>query len=192
MKLLLFLAFINLKLYSALEKSNLESNSENTITNTNYALIKKKCLLLNAEKKKLCEEMIMKNELLSQSRTKVKFKVEAILYPNENNNTNHANEIFHWKMPINTCKNEDCEFCCLRTNRCGTQEQCENSKYYITYVNYTFLGLIVILTLCLIIKCFQVDSYPDQQREDKIDNNDLKELINMFSIIRNNRKKLIS
>jgi hypothetical protein len=44
----------------------------------------------------------------------------------------------------------------------------------------------------LVIKFYYTDAQPDQMGNEKIDNTDLSELISMFSIIRNNRKKLIT
>lgn len=161
-------------------------------------IITKECEALSNQSKVLCENTIRKKfeSQFHKTQTKTKYRVEAILFSSsgENNQTESTqkNDLFNFAMPINTCKNEDCEFCCLSTNRCGTRKQCENSKYYIKFVNWIFFGLIFTLFLALVIKCFQIDSYPDQQNSEKIENADLNELISMFGIIRNNRKKLIS
>jgi len=144
-----------------------------------------------------CKEMIKAQSEAAMSLStsvKTKSRVEAIFY-NSDNKTNSAiqkNDLFNFAMPINTCRNEDCEFCCLSTNRCGSKKQCVNSKYYIKYIHLCFISLFLLLLLCLIIKCIQTDAFPDQKHEEKINNNDLNELINMFGVIRNNRKKLLS
>lgn len=135
------------------------------------------------------------NTFETNFKTKTKSRVVAVFYDqqgNETTPTTQKGDLFNLAMPINTCRNEDCEFCCLSTNRCGTKKQCANSKYYIQYVHGIFFSLCFILITALIIKCIRTDSYPDQMNSEKIDNADLNELINMFSIIRNNRKKLIS
>jgi hypothetical protein len=152
------------------------------------------CEKMNDKNQALCEEL-MKTKLNFESEVKFKSRITAVFYDPENNKTNTPkpkSDLFNLAMPINTCRNEDCEFCCLSTNRCGTNKQCTNSKYYIKYIHGFFLFLCSILFICLLIKCFQTDSYPDQMNSEKIENNDLNELISMFSIIRNNRKKLIS
>jgi hypothetical protein len=124
----------------------------------------------------------------NKSQNKVRYRVQAV-YSNSNQ-SEPKQEVFSIKMPINTCKPEDCEFCCLSTNKCGTKRQCENSKYYIQYVNYIFFTLIAILILAFIIKWNQIDPYPEQSSFEKIEN--MNDLINMFGIVRNNRKKLIT
>src|SRR5687768_11815888 len=91
--------------------------------------MEKECSHLKSEHKKICEQSFK-----AKIKIKMRSTVEAVVYsPSENRNTNNTtdkpNEIFHLKVPINTCKVEDCEFCCLSTNRCGTKEQCDNSKY---------------------------------------------------------------
>jgi sensor c-di-GMP phosphodiesterase-like protein len=178
------------------------------------AYLQKECEMFTNENISLCEKfrklkLESESQLNSQnsiqvkytltSKTKTKSRITATSYvSNFNNDTstesasNAKNELFNFAMPINTCKSEDCEFCCLSTNRCGTKKQCANSKYYIKYVHGIFFTLCLILFATLIFKCYQVDSFPDQMSNEKIDNTDLSELISMFSIIRNNRKKLIT
>jgi len=167
MKFLLFLILIHIRNTSA-EK-----------TDDSFALAE--CNHLNSEK---CEK----------NQNRVKFTVEVPSTPlNETNkNENKINDIFRMKIPINTCKPEECEFCCLTTNKCGTKLQCENGKYHMNIINGIFIGLTIILVVCLIIKCFQIDSYPDQKLQDKIKEDDLKHLISIFSIVKLNRRKVLS
>jgi hypothetical protein len=140
------------------------------------------------------ERLLCENAVKERFGIKTKYRVSAVETGNQNNQTqsNVKNEIFNFALPINTCKNEDCQFCCLSNNRCGTKRQCENSKQFMKYIHIIFIILCSLLVISLIIKCYQIDSYPDQMNSEKIDNNDLNELISMFGIIRNNRKKLIS
>ena len=123
-------------------------------------------------------------------KAKVKYRVEAVYYQDANKSDNIKSEMFSLTMPINKCKKEDCEFCCLSTNRCGTKRQCENSEYFLKYINYFFIGLILLLSFAFIIKWSQIDAYPEQSNCEKIEN--MNDLINMFGIIRHNRKKLIT
>jgi hypothetical protein len=132
---------------------------------------------------KKCE----KNEVNCENR--VTYRVAAT-YANETLEYTTHDIMSLTTIPINKCKIEDCEFCCLSTNKCGTRKQCENSHYFMTYINAVFYTVVLTLVITFIMKCFQIDSYPEQLNQDKIEN--LNELINMFGIIKNNRKKLIS
>ena len=69
--------------------------------------------------------------------------------------------------------------------------QCENGKHSMDIINGIFIGLITILVMCLLIKCYQVDSYPEQKLHDKIKEEDLKHLISIFRIVKLNRKKIL-
>ncbi len=168
------LNFIYLPQYNCNE---IESEIENVL---------KECETLTNENSVICKEMNMK----FRNAAKTKFMVEAEFTSNDNSTKEHKNDFFNLALPINTCRSEDCEFCCLSTNRCGTKKQCANSKYYIWYVHAIFISLCSVLLLCLIIKCVMTNSYPDQVHEGKIPNENLNELINMFGIIRHNKKKL--
>ena len=124
----------------------------------------------------------------SEANCKVTYRVSAT-YANDTQEFTH--DLFSLTtLPINKCKVEDCDFCCLSTNKCGSKKQCENSEYFMFYINSLFYFVMGIIILSFIIKCFQIDSYPEQLNQDKIEN--LNELINMFGIIKNNRTKLIS
>lgn len=170
-------------------------------TNENISICEKfrKLKLKSESESELNSKNSSKGKYTLSEKTKLKSRITATTdVRNYNNDTsselnhNTKNELFNFAMPINTCKNEDCQFCCLSTNRCGTKKQCSNSKYYIKYVHGIFITLCLVLFSTLIFKCYQVDSLPDQMSNEKIDNTDLSELISMFSIIRNNRKKLIT
>jgi hypothetical protein len=131
------------------------------------------------------------SEKCDKALNRVKFTVEIEASKNETkkDSNNNMNDLFRLKVPLNTCIPEECEFCCLTTNKCGTKLQCENGKYHIHIINGIFIGLTTILFICLIIKCIQIDSYPDQKLQDKIKEEDLKHLISIFSIVKLNRKK---
>ncbi len=149
------------------------------------------CEKINSELNKgECDSTTFNKLYCEANKAKVKYRVEAVYSQDSNKSDNIKSEMFSFSMPINRCKKEDCEFCCLSTNRCGTIRQCENSEYFMKYINYFFLGLIVILSLAFILKWFQIDGYPEQSNTEKIEN--MNELINMFGIIRHNRKKLIT
>ena len=165
------------------EKLKFKSNSRNKV-------LLLKCQEGTITDKALCENL---NILANKSKSKTMYRVEAIMVEKDANNTKKSgkSEIFNIAIPINTCKNEDCEFCCLSNNRCGTKRQCENSLYYRKYLNGFFIFLITLLTTVFIIKCFQVDSYPDQDKDDKLKAEQLSDLISLYGITKNNRSKFI-
>jgi hypothetical protein len=145
-------------------------------------------LTINSKSFGICDlETFNKVFCENKSQNKVRYRVQAVY--SEKNETQSEN-VFSLSLPINTCKPQDCEFCCLSTNRCGTKRQCENSQHYIKYINYIFILLIATLIFAFILKWIQIDPYPEQSSSDKIEN--MNDLINMFGLVRNNRKKLIT
>lgn len=174
--------------YKAYEKFKTENM--NYKSNTRNQILLKKCIEGSISDKAFCENL---NNLSNKSTTKTMYRVEAVMVDKNSNNTKTGSksEIFNLAIPINTCKHEDCEFCCLSNNRCGTSKQCINSNYYRKYLNGFFIFLILVLLTVFIIKCFQVDSYPDQEREDKLKAEQLCDMINLYSITKNNKNKFI-
>jgi len=174
--------------YEKLEK--FKSESLNYKSNSRHQILLKKCAEGSIADKALCENL---NNLSNKYTSKTMYRVEAVLVDKNSNNTKTSgkSEIFNLAIPINTCKHEDCEFCCLSNNRCGTLKQCTNSNYYRKYLNGIFIFLIAILTIVFIIKCYQVDSYPDQDRDDKLKAEQLSDMISLYAITRNNRSKFL-
>ena len=160
-------------------KANSEADSEY------YLFMEKECETATSENFSICEKY---KKTKFQSQTKSRVVAEFTTF--ENNTA--QNDLIKFVMPVNTCKKEDCEFCCLSSNKCGTKKQCENSKYYIKFVHGIFITLIIILFTFLIVKCYRTDCYPDQSHQDKVSNKDLQNLISLYSIIRTNRAKLQS
>lgn len=174
--------------YEKLEK--FKSESLNYKSNSRHQILLKKCTEGAIADKALCENL---NNLSNKYSSKTMYRVEAVMVDKNSNNTKTSakSEIFNLAIPINTCKHEDCEFCCLSNNRCGTLKQCTNSNYYRKYLNGIFIFLITILTIVFIIKCYQVDSYPDQDRDDKLKAEQLSDMISLYAITRNNRSKFL-
>jgi hypothetical protein len=177
--LILFIFFVS---PSTCNESNVELQS----------IISKECESLTNENKFLCENLI---KAQSESKSKTKYRVEAHFFSNGSNETSsensHKYDLFNLHMPINTCKPENCEFCCLSTNRCGSKKQCENRRYFLPFFHIAFIILCVILVSTVAIKCIMVDSEPDQSNDEKIGIGDLQELINLFTLINNNKKKIV-
>jgi uncharacterized protein YpmS len=178
-------------LFESFEKfEKFKSESLNYKSNSRNQILLKKCMEGAIADKSLCENL---NNLSNKYTTKTMYRVEAIVVDKNSNSTksNAKSEIFNLAIPINTCKHEDCEFCCLSNNRCGTLKQCTNSNYYRKYLNGIFITLVTILTIVFIIKCYQVDSYPDQDRDDKLKAEQLSDMISLYAITRNNRSKFL-
>ena len=173
---------IKLENLNSFEKFQAENNVKSQ-------LLLNKCLTGTITDKSLCENL----NRLNKASTRTMYRVQAITMDLNSTNTKDfgKSEIFNLNPSINTCKNEDCEFCCLSNNRCGTKKQCVNSKYYRKIFYGIFLILTGLLSLVFIIKCFQVDSFPDQDKNDKLKAEELSSLISLYAITRNNRSKFI-
>lgn len=178
-------------LFESFEKfEKFRSESLNYKSNSRNEMLLKKCIEGAIADKALCENL---NNLSNKITSKTMYRVEAVVVDKNSNSTksNGKSEIFNLAIPINTCKHEDCEFCCLSNNRCGTLKQCTNSNYYRKYLNGIFILLVSILLIVFIIKCYQVDSYPDQDRDDKLKAEQLSDMISLYAITRNNKSKFL-
>jgi hypothetical protein len=98
-------------------------------------------------------------------------------------------KLFSFSTPLNKCHEENCQYCCLSLNFCGSKEQCENSNHTMNILKIMFFSLCTILISCLIYKIYITDSEPEHQDEDKIDDNTLNLLIGLFIQNRENRRK---
>lgn len=98
-------------------------------------------------------------------------------------------KLFSFSSPLNKCKEENCEFCCLSLNFCGSKHQCENSNTTLNILRIMFITVAVILLSFLIYKIYITDSEPEHGEEDKIDDNTLNLLIGLFIQNRDNRRK---
>ena len=98
-------------------------------------------------------------------------------------------KLFSFNSPLNKCQEENCKFCCLSLNYCGTQQQCENSNFTMNIFKFLFLSVVIILVTFLIYKIYITDAEPEHTDEDKIDDNMLSLLIGLFIQNRENRRK---
>ena len=100
-------------------------NIDNSLSNYEKYKLSKKCKNSNDS---LCKEL---NSFISRT----KYRVEAVLEESaRKNNTKTSSDLFNLAFPLNNCKAEECDFCCLSNNRCGQKKQCENSKL-VTIIN---------------------------------------------------------
>lgn len=98
-------------------------------------------------------------------------------------------KLFSFSPALNKCKEENCEFCCLSLNFCGSKQQCENSNTTMNILRILFISICVILTSFLLYKIYITDPEPEHGEEDKIDDNTLNLLIGLFIQNRDNRRK---
>ena len=128
---------------------------------------------------------------------KAKSRVEAISDEKDTNQPKsfayyskvYFRKLFSFSSPLNKCKQENCEFCCLSLNFCGSKEQCENSNVTMNILQVMFMIVCLILTSFLIYKIYITDAEPEHGEEDKIDDNTLNLLIGLFIQNRDNRRK---
>ena len=98
-------------------------------------------------------------------------------------------KVFSFNPPLNKCIEDNCEFCCLSLNFCGSKQECENSNKTMTVLKSIFISISIILISFLIYKIYITDPEPEHGEEDKIDDKTLNMLIEIFKQNRDNRRK---
>jgi hypothetical protein len=101
----------------------------------------------------------------------------------------YITRMFSFDSPVNKCVAENCEFCCLNFNFCGSREQCEQSDYTMNIFRLMFLCVCSVLITFLVYKVYMTDPEPEHTDDDKIDEKSLNMLISLFMHNRENRKK---
>jgi len=102
---------------------------------------------------------------------------------------NYFKKLFSLSNPINKCAKENCQYCCLSLNFCGSKQQCENSEKTMNLLKIMFILISVILLTFLIYKIIITDPESEHTESDKIQDGALNLLIGMFIYNRENRKK---
>jgi hypothetical protein len=93
------------------------------------------------------------------------------------------------ETPGARCVPENCDYCCLSLNHCGTKEQCESVEYTSNIFKIMFLCVCSILLSFLVYKIYITNPEPEHTDDDKIDERSLNTLIGLFMHNRDNRKK---
>ena len=92
---------------------------------------------LSEEKENISKSKIKKKSEFQTLKVKAISQVEAVTEEEESNveensfstySRKYLMKFFTFRSPANKCVKENCEFCCLSLNFCGSQEQCENSE----------------------------------------------------------------
>lgn len=133
----------------------------------------------------------------SQAKSKTYSRVEAVAVEGpdaEEKSFSYYSKVYFRKLfsfnsPLNKCDAENCEYCCLSLNFCGSKEQCQNSNYTMNILRILFFSVCGILFIFLAYKIYITDSEPEHQDEDKVDDNTLNLLIGLFIQNRENRRK---
>jgi hypothetical protein len=144
--------------------------------------------------------IIFNHKILSTQKesmsSKIKSTVNAVMASNDPENENFSyyvnryfRKVFSFNSPVNKCVEENCEFCCLSLNFCGSKEQCENSNFTQSILKIMFFSLCFLLAIFLIYKIYITDPEPEHQEEDKVEEKTLNFLIGMFIHNRENRRK---
>jgi len=131
------------------------------------------------------------------SLSKNLFTTNAVVEEVEKNPSNNfldRSKLFFRKVltydSMNQCKQENCEFCCLSLNFCGSKEQCENSKNTLNILRIIFFVVCLIIISFLLYKIYITDSRPKQEDYEKIDDKSLNILIGLFIQNKENRRKM--
>lgn len=131
---------------------------------------------------------------LYKSDTKIIENVDASISNSDDNLMRRSKfyfrKLFSFDSNINQCKSENCEFCCLSLNYCGSREQCENTQYTQNILKILFYCISFILISFLIYKIYITDSRPKQEDYEKIDDQSLNILIGLFIQNKENRRKM--
>lgn len=102
---------------------------------------------------------------------------------------NYFKKLFSFSAPMNKCVKENCQYCCLSLNFCGSKQQCENSEKTMNILRIMFITISVVLVTFLIYKIWITDPESEHTESDKIQDGALNLLIGMFIYNRENRRK---
>jgi hypothetical protein len=98
-------------------------------------------------------------------------------------------KLFSFSTPLNKCVKENCQYCCLSLNFCGSKEQCENSEKTMNILKIMFISITILLMVFLIYKIYITDPENEHTDSDKLNDNALNLLIALFINNRENRRK---
>jgi hypothetical protein len=139
-----------------------------------------------------CNELC-KNKFDLEAKTLSKTEAEYV-DGRENETAFNKIKIFFRRIftlnPINNCKSENCEFCCLSLNFCGSKKQCEKTSQMLSILRILFFIVCFVLISFLIYKIYITDGLPEQLEFQKIGETQMNNLIGVFMQNKENRKKM--
>jgi len=153
---------------------------------------------LNDKENSNINSKLKKSSELDTLKIKAITRVEATVGESskmEEKSMNHYTKNYFKKLfsfsttPLNKCIKENCQYCCLSLNFCGSKQQCENSEKTMNIFNIMFITISVVLLTFLIYKIWITDPENEHTESDKIQDGALNLLIGMFIWNRENRRK---
>jgi len=109
------------------------------------------------------------------------------IYPQ--NSKNYFRKLFSFTSPLSKCIEENCQYCCLNLNFCGSKAQCDNSKFTMKFFKVIFISICIIIAIFFIYKIYITDPENEHGDSDKLDDRTLLNLIQLFIHNRENRRK---
>ncbi len=116
-----------------------------------------------------------------------------------NNATNTSNSlIVDFSQPKNfhhlprkniKCIPEQCQYCCLNENFCGSKSQCELTGFTVKIFRIFFIILSTLMFLIFTYKFYETDSEPEHTKPNRSQERDLQLLVTDFWKERQRRKK---
>lgn len=111
----------------------------------------------------------------------------------EKNLSNYANKyfksLFSFSSPINKCVKENCQYCCLSLNFCGSKEQCENTQKTTNIFKIIFMTIATILFIFLLYKIYITDPESEHTDSDRMQDSFLHLMITIFLQSKENSEK---
>ncbi len=145
--------------------------------------------ILNSNLKKSSELNTLKEKEMSKVEAEVqdllKFEEKGFTYDTKT----YFKKLFSMSTPMSKCSKENCQYCCLSLNFCGSKKQCENSENTMNILKIMFFSISFILLLFLIYKIWITDPESEHTESDKIQDGALNLLIGLFIYNRENRRK---
>ena len=140
---------------------------------------------------------IKKNLELESFKIKSMSRVEAVAeeesFMEEKNfsfySKKYFKKLFSFQSPLNKCIADNCQYCCLSLNICGSKEQCENSNKTTNILKIIFFLFSLFLVLFLVFKIYITDPENEHTDSDKINDNALNLLISLYIHNKENREK---
>jgi hypothetical protein len=130
-------------------------------------------------------KMSMKSRVEAISEESSSLETKSVSYYSKM----YFRKLFSFSSPLNKCVEDNCQYCCLSLNLCGSKQQCDNSKTTLAILKILFATVCAILLIFLIYKLYITDTEPEHSEKDKIDDQTLSVLVSLFLQSRDNKRK---
>jgi len=160
-----------------------------SISYIKYSISDKETNNLNSKLKKSSELESLKIKAMSRVEAEIEEESHVEEKTFSYYSTKYFKKLFSFSTPLNKCVKENCQYCCLSLNFCGSKQQCENSEKTMNILKIMFITICIILFTFLIYKIWITDPESEHTEADKIQDGALNLLIGMFIYNRENRRK---